>query len=117
MSENLYWQILDNLRAHLLGVKSLDEFEDWLVAQSWDAHKNSGPATLDLIGDLELRLAEFHGGHWDEAELQRFFLERVLAATYQTAESGSLSTTESLEVVVPLMGSPTAYRESLTAPA
>jgi hypothetical protein len=47
-----------NLSAHLLGELSLDEFEDWLVQQSWDMHLDSTVETQRLVGAIELALSE-----------------------------------------------------------
>lgn len=50
---------------------SLDEFEDWLAAQSWDVHKSPDPETARLVYAIELRLAEHSSGHLSQDELRR----------------------------------------------
>lgn len=117
MTDSLYWQIVNHLQAHLIGRESLDQFEDWFVSQSWDAHKSNDQAAMDLISDIELRLAEFSNGHWSKEELQKFFLQKVFAATYRSVETGSSSPTERQEVELPLTGSRTEHIESLVVPA
>ena len=48
---------------------SLDAFEDWFVAQSWNMHEDSEEDAQRLVGAVELRLAEYSSGHLNEAEL------------------------------------------------
>jgi hypothetical protein len=49
---------------------SLDLFEDWLVQQSWNMHKDSNEAALRLASAIELRLAEYSSGHLSECGLR-----------------------------------------------
>jgi hypothetical protein len=49
---------------------SLDVFEDWLVQQSWNMHKDSNEAALKLASAIELRLAEYSSGHLNECGLR-----------------------------------------------
>jgi hypothetical protein len=49
---------------------SLDDFEDWLVANSWNVHQSGDPEIIDLVFEIELHLAEFSNGHLDEEELR-----------------------------------------------
>lgn len=37
---------------------SLDDFEEWLSASSWNMHKDSDPSAVELVGKIELILAE-----------------------------------------------------------
>lgn len=48
---------------------SLDEFEDWLVAESWNIHKGGDEMVQRLVGAIELRLSEFSSGHLNESDL------------------------------------------------
>ena len=50
---------------------SLDDFEDWLVARSWNMHRDSAPSAQDLVSSIELALSEHSNGHISESELRR----------------------------------------------
>ena len=77
---DLQQQIRGHLATYLLlGGETLDEFEDWFVLASWNARKETEPATLALIAEIELRLAEYSSGHWDKGELHQHFLGKVAA--------------------------------------
>lgn len=57
---------------HLLANRlSLDDFEDWLVQNSWNMHRDTDEATQQLVSDIELRLAEYSEDHLDEHDLRR----------------------------------------------
>ena len=68
VTENeLRWQLAALLNDEL----SLDAFEDWFTAASWNAHQDSSPAAQRLVGAIELRLDEYSNGHLSSAELNR----------------------------------------------
>lgn len=50
---------------------TLNEFEDWLVVQSWNMHRDSDAAARRLAGAIELRLAEYSDGHLTDEGLER----------------------------------------------
>ena len=50
---------------------SLDEFEDWFVARSWNYYEAASPLLLELVSQIELLLAEFSNGHLPEEQLRR----------------------------------------------
>lgn len=53
----------------LEGSESLDSFESWLVAESWNMHLDSTPEAQALVGDIELALAEYSNGDITTGEL------------------------------------------------
>lgn len=55
---------------YLAGEQSLDEFEDWLAQRSWNMHLDSDPGAQDLVGKIELALAEYSNGHKSERGLR-----------------------------------------------
>ncbi|MBI1955041.1 MAG: hypothetical protein HYS38_01460 [Acidobacteria bacterium] len=63
-------QIHRQLWQYLAGSLSIDEFEDWLVSSSWNMHKDADRDAQELVGAIELRLAEYSQGHLDEADLK-----------------------------------------------
>lgn len=71
----------NEIRAKLLSLSDLDEFEDWIVQRSWNMHRDSEPSAQKLIGQVELALAEFHNGHVSEAALRQAL--RNLARNYE----------------------------------
>src|SRR5687768_6899520 len=56
---------------------SLDAFEDWLVASSWNMHKDSSRDAIELALSVELLLSEYSSGHRSEADLFREFSDLV----------------------------------------
>lgn len=50
---------------------SLDEFEEWFSAASWNMHKDSEPEAIQMAGKVELILAEADGAQIAIQELQK----------------------------------------------
>jgi hypothetical protein len=51
-------QIREMIRQLIDHKTSLDGFEEWFSAASWNAHKHADPESMELIGKVELSLAE-----------------------------------------------------------
>lgn len=64
-------QIRERLFSYLTRNITLNDFEDWLVAQSWNMHLDSDDAAQQLVGAIELRLAEYSDHHLNDASLER----------------------------------------------
>ena len=64
-------EIRGQLARYLVGEIPLDQFEEWLVQGSWDAHLDSEGSAQELAYNVELKLAEFSSGHLSEEELRR----------------------------------------------
>jgi hypothetical protein len=64
-------QIQQQLFGYLTRALSLNEFEDWLVQQSWNMHRDSSEAAQRLVGLIELRLAEYSNNHLTDDALER----------------------------------------------
>ena len=63
-------QAINERLAELLdGSVPLGEFEDWIVAKSWNMHVSSDATAQRFVGAIEVRLAEFHQDHLSEDEL------------------------------------------------
>jgi hypothetical protein len=60
----------NQLRRFVEGAVSLDDFEDWLVAHSWNMHKDSDSEAQKLVGAVELALAEYSNDHISLSDLQ-----------------------------------------------
>jgi hypothetical protein len=54
----------------LVGGGDFDDFEDWLIAASWNMHRDSSESAQSLVSGIELALAEFSNGHLDQDELR-----------------------------------------------
>jgi hypothetical protein len=64
-------QIQQQLFGYLIRELSLNQFEDWLVGQSWNMHRDSNKAAQRLVGAIELRLAEYSNDHLTDDALER----------------------------------------------
>lgn len=62
--------LLPYLTRLLNGSLALDDFRHWFANALWDIESDGDPATIDLAYLVENRLAEFSGGHFDEARLR-----------------------------------------------
>lgn len=101
----------NEIRGKLIALSSLDEFEDWLVRESWNMHRDSDPKAQQLVGKVELALAEFHNGHLQEPLLRQRL--RNLASIYEVSfnpqgddSGGSVTYTSNSMVQKPLVEMP-----------
>jgi len=62
-------EIREWLADFLNGYETLDDFEDWLVSTSWNAHLDSTEAAQDLAASIELALMEHSKGHLSDDAL------------------------------------------------
>lgn len=63
------------LAAFLGNEISLHAFEDWLVARSWDMHRDSDSSVQELVAAIELVLSEYSSGHLSPLELRNELTE------------------------------------------
>ena len=63
-------EIRKRLARFLANELSLDDFEDWLVQGSWNAHREGEGPAQQLAYAIELRLAEHSSGHLSLQELR-----------------------------------------------
>lgn len=73
-------EFTDDLALYLCGEVSLDEFRDWFDAATWDAPLEDPIG--ELVGQIELLMAEFSNGHRTEVDLRN--------QLYQIASSSPL---------------------------
>ncbi len=73
--------IRQQLAAYLADKVTLEEFKDWVFSFCWDFQ----PQPDDLLGEVELILAEYTSGFGDEARI-REFLRNALEETSQAAK-------------------------------
>ncbi|SRR6266496_1126782 len=98
----------NEIRAKLLSLSDLDEFEDWIAEQSWNMHRDSDPSAQRLVGKIELALAEFRDGIISEPLLRQQL--KNLARTYEVSfnppnnQAESISYTSNSRVQIPPVG-------------
>ena len=63
-------QVLEQVQKYLAGAIALDALEDWLVSSSWNMHQHADRDVQELVGAIELRLAEHSQGHLDDSDLE-----------------------------------------------
>ena len=73
MNDSLWEKLSAYIRAEI----SFQQFNEWFSLFSWNVHRISEPAFRNLIGEVQLRLAEFSNGHWTEEELREFLRKLV----------------------------------------
>lgn len=54
---------------------TLRTFEEWFISDTWTVERAGDQATLDLVYQIELDLAEHSNGHRTEDELRGLFVE------------------------------------------
>lgn len=91
-------ELRQRLASLINGDASLDAFEDWFTVASWNAHKDSSPSALALVGAVELRLDEHSSAHLPYSELLHELEALVRAEPLQI--SLSLSNNVSMSVNV-----------------
>ena len=69
MSEPTLQEVQSYLAKYLGGPISLSQFRDWFDTETWDLDMQPD-ALGQIIGEIELRLAEFTNGHLSERELR-----------------------------------------------
>jgi hypothetical protein len=77
MNPSLDIEIRERLASYLVDEISLGEFEDWFVAASWDVIHRESRIAIELVYDIELLLAEYSNGCWNEDELKGHFIPLV----------------------------------------
>ena len=79
----LEFEIRDKLVDLVTGEITVDAFDHWLSAASWNMHKDSSVDARLLVGSIELVLAEHSEGHLSDEELRR----RLVAIASQVVAS------------------------------
>lgn len=79
MNEPLILELSNALQRYLASQSSLSEFRDWFDAATWNLEETD-ILLQQVIGEIELRLAEFSNGHWSESELRERFIPLLTVA-------------------------------------
>jgi hypothetical protein len=75
-------EVREELTKFLAHAQTLDALNEWLGRNTWNIHRESS-LVRDLVGAIELRLAEFSNGHCNQEELREY-----LAALLTNEHSG-----------------------------
>jgi hypothetical protein len=70
MADSLTADIRERVTAFLAGELTRTQFQDWLVANTWDVEQRGDPQATDLTYEIKLALAEHSRGDISWAELQ-----------------------------------------------
>lgn len=81
MNPSLDNEIREKLASYLVGEISLEDFEDWFVSASWNVSQSKNQSAINMVYEIELRLAEYSDGFRSEDELKN--LLRPLVENYQ----------------------------------
>lgn len=63
-------QIREQLGRYLEGESSFEQFEDWLVGNSYNMHKDSNQQAQNLVHDIDLVIYEYLDGNIMEDKLK-----------------------------------------------
>jgi hypothetical protein len=64
---------------------TLDDFEDWLTAASWNMHQGAEQDAVSMAGKIELELAEMDAGHKSQADILKEFA--MLAGLFEMGDA------------------------------
>ena len=60
---------------------TLAELERWLAPLAWSLDDESDSALRDIVNEIELRIAEYTSGAWDETALRSFIRDIAIPAS------------------------------------
>lgn len=108
----------DSVRAHIAallnGQLSLDDFEDWIVSSSWNVLQHVDAEVRQLVGAIELRVAEHSSGHLDHADLLAEFQALLLqGCVRQPIQSVFISIGNPSELITMTLSDGPDYRFTL----
>jgi hypothetical protein len=69
------------IERYLTRKTTLNDFKRWLAPVTMDVEQSRSPLAVDLVYEIQLRLAEFSDGYWTEDELRS--LLRPLVSTVE----------------------------------
>jgi hypothetical protein len=65
------FELREQITRALAGHSSLDDLYSWLMSRSWNMHRDSAPAAVQLAGDVESLFFERSDGLRDDDSLRR----------------------------------------------
>jgi hypothetical protein len=81
MKSSLDNGIRESLASYLLGEYSLEDFNDWFIPVLLDIDHSENQKAINMAYEIELRLAEYSNGYWNEDEFKQ--LIRPLVENYE----------------------------------
>lgn len=84
-SDMLINEIRDQVANYLAQKLSLEEFEDWIVQNTWNIHQSSDESCKKLAYAIEGKLAEYSSGDIAEESLRKELAPLVASYTPQLA--------------------------------
>jgi len=64
-------ELRDEMMRAVRGASSLNDLYDWLMSRSWNMHRDSAPAAVELAAEVEALLIERADGVLDSADVMR----------------------------------------------
>jgi hypothetical protein len=77
MADSLAIAIRERVDAFLAGDLTLPQFQEWLVANTWDVEERGDPHATDLTYEIKLALAEHSRGDISGHELRDRMSEAI----------------------------------------
>ena len=93
-------QLREQVAQFVGGQISRDEFEDWLVQNSWNIHRGRDIAAQRLVYAVELRLAENDSGHLPELEFRAELKSLLNNVNFPASPDDPIITSGSCNVTV-----------------
>jgi hypothetical protein len=97
-------EIREDLVRYLARDIDLGAFREAFSPNAWDIENRSDAATVDLVREIDLALAEFDHGHWTEDELRARLVPYV--TSYRVTLADVSVTGSSSSVVTSISGQP-----------
>ena len=70
MADSLAVDIREQVTAFLAGELTWPQFQEWLIANTWDVEQREDPQATDLSYEIKLALAEYSRGDISRTQLQ-----------------------------------------------
>jgi hypothetical protein len=80
MPDSLAIAIRDQVTSLLSGNLTLPQFQEWLVANTWDVEEQGDPHATDVTYEIKLALAEHSRGDISRTQLQNRLLDAIKTA-------------------------------------
>jgi len=74
---------------YLAGTRDLDEVQSLIIDITWDLADQVAPETLELAKELDLRIAEYTGGHIAENDLKGLLRQALGLTSYVITSNDS----------------------------
>lgn len=69
-------EVQNRLAALANGQMSIDDFAEWIEANSWNMHADSPAVAVEIVSSIHLLLSEYDNGDWSESGLRAELLKQ-----------------------------------------